>query len=402
MSRDRARAIGSEQGAVFVQVGISLFVLMAFNVFVLDYGMMWIGRRQAQNAADAGALAGALARGYDDFGDPPWSDVPEDSAVGVASTNLIWQQSGTSVVSFNCPSGITGRCVRVDVHRDGTNGSAQIPSLFGPILGITGQGVRATATAIVGNGNATTCLKPFALPDEWQDATHTGHYQPTDTFVRWQTPGPGTVIDPDSYTPPSSTTAVSINISSHFGDVDGRVVFDVNYAFADAVRPGFVLPLTLPGGRTHLEDMTSCNGQPIQLGQTLPINVGLMGGAGGVTETALVSAFNLDPSADYNFGDSYVINSCAPACAAVSPRLFAVPLYDPSEFQRMRAQSDWSGCPGGTPCVIVRNIVGFFIHHLSGSIGRHGHFLKYPGVTATGAPNFTDDASWLVTTNLNR
>jgi hypothetical protein len=42
----RERTLRSEQGAVFVQVGISLFVLMAFNVFVLDYGMMWIGRRQ--------------------------------------------------------------------------------------------------------------------------------------------------------------------------------------------------------------------------------------------------------------------------------------------------------------------------------------------------------------------
>ena len=70
----RERTLRSEQGAVFVQVGISLFVLMAFNVFVLDYGMMWIGRRQAQNAADAGALAGAVARGYDDFDDPPASD----------------------------------------------------------------------------------------------------------------------------------------------------------------------------------------------------------------------------------------------------------------------------------------------------------------------------------------
>ncbi len=61
----------SQEGAVFVQVGIALFVLMAFNVFVLDYGMLWVARGQAQNAADAGALAGAVARGFDDFDDPP-------------------------------------------------------------------------------------------------------------------------------------------------------------------------------------------------------------------------------------------------------------------------------------------------------------------------------------------
>ena len=61
----------AQEGAVFVQVGIALFVLMAFNVFVLDYGVLWVARGQAQNAADAGALAGAVARGFDDFDDPP-------------------------------------------------------------------------------------------------------------------------------------------------------------------------------------------------------------------------------------------------------------------------------------------------------------------------------------------
>ena len=116
------RTLRSEQGAVFVQVGISLFVLMAFNVFVLDYGMMWIGRRQAQNAADAGALAGALARGYDDFSNPPSSGgLTAQSAQQVAAANLVWQQAATPRVLFDCPAGVTGRCVRVEVYRDGTN-----------------------------------------------------------------------------------------------------------------------------------------------------------------------------------------------------------------------------------------------------------------------------------------
>ena len=38
--------LGSERGAVFVQVGIALFVLVAFNVFVLDYGVC--GQRVAR------------------------------------------------------------------------------------------------------------------------------------------------------------------------------------------------------------------------------------------------------------------------------------------------------------------------------------------------------------------
>ena len=142
------RTLRSEQGAVFVQVGISIFVLMAFNVFVLDYGVMWVSRRQAQNAADAGALAGAVARGYDDFADPPASDgLAASSATQTAAANLMWNEAGIPEVSFNCPPGVTGRCTRVDVHRNVEHGNP-IDTLFGPILGITSQGVRATATAI--------------------------------------------------------------------------------------------------------------------------------------------------------------------------------------------------------------------------------------------------------------
>ena len=158
----------SEKGAVFVQVGMAVFVLMAFNVFVLDYGIMWMSRRQAQNAADAGAFAGAVARNYDDFDDPPSpSGRAAQSATQAAAANLIWNQSGASDVSFGCPPGMSGRCVQVNVFRNGSFGSTPLPTVFGPILGVTSQGVQATATAQAVNANATNCLRPFAFPDEW-------------------------------------------------------------------------------------------------------------------------------------------------------------------------------------------------------------------------------------------
>ena len=53
-------------------------------------------------------------------------------------------------MTFDCPAGVTGRCTTVDVYRDGEYGSAAIDTLFGPILGVSTQGVRATATASTG------------------------------------------------------------------------------------------------------------------------------------------------------------------------------------------------------------------------------------------------------------
>ena len=88
------------------------------------------------------------------------------SATQTATANLIWNEAGIPEVSFNCPTGVTGRCTRVDVYRDAAHGNP-IDTLFGPILGISSQGVRATATAIVGSGNATDCLRPIAFADAW-------------------------------------------------------------------------------------------------------------------------------------------------------------------------------------------------------------------------------------------
>ena len=51
----------NEQGAITIHVAIALIALLAFSSFVIDYGVLWVSRRQAQNAADAGALAGAVS-----------------------------------------------------------------------------------------------------------------------------------------------------------------------------------------------------------------------------------------------------------------------------------------------------------------------------------------------------
>ncbi len=74
----------SERGSILVQVGVAMIVLIAFLAFVADYGLMWVSRRQAQNAADAGALAGAIALGYDNFADRSNTGPAKQSAHNVA------------------------------------------------------------------------------------------------------------------------------------------------------------------------------------------------------------------------------------------------------------------------------------------------------------------------------
>ena len=47
----------TERGAIIIQVAVALLGLTLLSAFVIDNGVRWASRGQAQNAADAGALA---------------------------------------------------------------------------------------------------------------------------------------------------------------------------------------------------------------------------------------------------------------------------------------------------------------------------------------------------------
>jgi hypothetical protein len=399
MNRIR-HACRDEQGAVIIQIGLVAFVLMAFNVFVLDYGMMWIARSQAQNAADAGALAGAMARGYDEFDNPPHeAGLASQIAMGVARANEVWGAPATAVVSYTCPTGVSGRCTRIDVHRDGEAGSTAMPTLFGPLLDVATQRVRATATAMTLNGNSTPCLRPLAFADDWLERGSNS------SFNRYIESGPnaGDLVpagDRDEYTPPSASASGRTTVPDDFGE---RIIWNFDDVLSSAITRHLTVPLELPGG-TFIETMRQCNGQLLSLNQAISVDTG-------IHHRDVTNAINalsaLDSAANYDYGQHRITNSCAPGCAPISPRLVPVVLYDPQRFQLGRATGRWTdpevGCPNSRPCVTVSNIVGLFLH---GSVPAfpepHGHLMRYPGVTVSTAPTFVDSGSWLVTTHLIR
>jgi hypothetical protein len=59
-----------------------------------------------------------------------------------------------------------------------------VPTFLGPLLGISSQSVRATATGRVVSGNSTDCLRPRAVADKWiENGTTAGQ------FIRWDSTG---------------------------------------------------------------------------------------------------------------------------------------------------------------------------------------------------------------------
>ena len=193
----------NERGAVLIQVAVALLALLALSSFVFDYGVMWVSRGQAQTSADAGALSGAISLAFDSATD---QNAARAKAIALARQNRVWAQApditNADVTFPPCPPGAPGlpdTCIKVDVFRNQRAGGNPLPVFFSRLVGLTNQGVRATATAQIITGDTTDCLKPWAILDRWDEynaATNGAEaeypnpdpdFLPSSTFDRYST-----------------------------------------------------------------------------------------------------------------------------------------------------------------------------------------------------------------------
>src|SRR5688572_257126 len=143
----------------FAFVAVGLMAFMAASTLAIDVGMFMTARSQAQNSADAGALAGAVALAKNSWTDRTATGPAVQGAISTAKKNTVFGGSPsvlTSDVTFpNDPSGQPTR-VRVKVHRTTPRNTA-IPTLIGPLFGVPTVDIAASATAEVSPANAMTC-----------------------------------------------------------------------------------------------------------------------------------------------------------------------------------------------------------------------------------------------------
>ncbi len=163
----------SARGAVLIHVSIALIGLLAFSALSIDYGVMWVSRRHAPNAADAAALAGAISLAFVNRTDQARA---RQAAKAAGEANQVWRQApvidaDADITIGACPTGLTNTldlCIRANVFRN--QAKDPLPTFFATLLGISAQGVRATATARILVGNAVNCMRPWGIPDKWWDA----------------------------------------------------------------------------------------------------------------------------------------------------------------------------------------------------------------------------------------
>src|SRR5262245_7081465 len=110
-----AQRLVTTSGAILMHVALALVVVMGFAAFVVDQGVFYLARRQGQNAADAGAHAGAVARLFDEPGAPILGGITDQSALHAIASNPVIGTAPTAVVSYGCPTfASVGRCVTVE------------------------------------------------------------------------------------------------------------------------------------------------------------------------------------------------------------------------------------------------------------------------------------------------
>ncbi|MGD9904757.1 MAG: pilus assembly protein TadG-related protein [Vicinamibacterales bacterium] len=384
----RARR-ASERGAILVQTAVVLIGLIGFSSFVVDYGVLWTARRQAQNAADAGALAAAASYGYGG-GDESRARA---AALAAARANLVWGEApdvtdADVVFTNSCPAGSPeaggGRCVRVDVYRNQTRGNP-LPTILGNVVGITEQGVRATATAEVLYANAASCVKPLAVLDKWIEAQSPA-WDPDDVFERY-TPGvPGTLIpNPDSYQPPlPGNNGSGLDLEFDYG-LQMRLARRQN-GMLDSANWYFPIQLDCPGNPVNsaqcvVWNIQNCSPQGVGSGDVVQAQSGGVDGALFLAP-ALATLVDADAAAFWDGGANGGLGGVAGGCMAgggcsISPRIIALPVVDPDVWGQQSAIS-----ADDHPSVNVTRVVGLFIEQLNGTeiVGR---LMPYPSLPAT-------------------
>jgi len=373
--RPSRRLLHDERGMSFVFISLAFMAFVAVSVLAIDVGMLLTARSQAQNSADAGALAGATALAFNSFTDQSASGPAVTSAIGAAQANLVASQSPSVTppdVTFPLDP-VTGQSdmVQVTAYRTAARSNA-IPTLIAQLFGTTSVDVTATARAAAMPANAEDCVLPFTIPDKWiekQCATEICPWDPSDTFEMYQTQGGkqntgAPLANPDIYIPPGTPDATGFNPTTDKGI---QMVLKPNNQ--NKVAPSMYNPWDLPGsvgGSDYSNNISGCNSNRVLIGLTMTPENGNMVGP---TQQGTQGLVALDPGAYWDT----ICNCVKGSQFATSPRIRVLPLYDPTVY----ASGQQTGKSG--PQLQVVNYLGFFVEDVNGSGSITGRITPITG-----------------------
>lgn len=361
-SRFRQR-LDDESGMSYVFMGMGLMAFLSASMLAIDVGMLMTSRNQAQNSADAGALAGAVALGFDNFTDRSPSGPAVTHAINAAKSNDVMAADvdvdPEDVEFLNDDNGQPTR-VKVTVYR--TSGRDNpLSTLIAAIFGMPNAGVGATATAEVSPADAMTCVKPFTIPDKWKEVGADAPFDPTtseyEAYGKGNPPSPLPVGEADVYIPFKTNGVKNAGYTGYNMENDRGTRLLIRAGNGNQITPSFYFSLALDGntgGSTYEWNIANCNQSIMEWGDPLVQEPGAMMGP---TVSGIEALIAKDPFAKWDEGQKRVTGS---RYTGQSPRVFPIPLYDPEYYSAGKRN-------GRDADLKVANWIGFFAEEVDGN-----------------------------------
>lgn len=384
-----------DRGVTILIVAVSMIFILGMAGLGIDLASLYVGRSQAQRAADAAALAGAdylatnctsEAGGYISQG---CQDLAKQNAVAVGNMNLIAGASpkiGLGDIKFISTSANDPQ-IQVIASRDKAHGNP-MPTFFVKIFGIDSANISAKAVAEAYNPSGGTlpvgvkCLKPWLLPNCDPDHTQAVVGGPVNANCGAQA---------QFVTGPTDSTAlVAPGIyggAPNTGGVQGELITLKSSSPSDASGPSKFYPVFLPtdtksggpppicptcakqsggsgpaSGSLYQENIACCNMNTIVCGTNTiqPITGNMVGPTGHGVDCLIhqkgnsgQDIFTLDSSSTppwtITAGSNYPNQSLVNQPVQNSSSIASIPLYNGETL-----------CPGNScPAQITVDVVGF-------------------------------------------
>jgi hypothetical protein len=347
---DRPR-LSDETGLSMVVISAGFLAFFAATTLAIDVGFFMTARTQAQNSADAGALAGAVAFVYNSFDDRSPGGPAVQSAINTALSNKVGAGDvsvGPEDVEFPMGSGGQFDRVKVTVYRTvGRNNP--IPTLIGPVFGVNNFDILATATAEAAPANAMTCVKPFTIPDRWTE-NNAGPWTPDSTYDRYDKKGK-LIENADSYVLPGNPGYNGYDMYA-----DRGMPLTLRASNETNIAPTFYFSWKMPGEEIgadwYRDNIAGCNQAMFGYLSEMTQEPGNMMGP---TMQGIDDLIAQDPNAHWDMVHNEVKSDLHP-----SPRVFPIPLYDPEYYAEGKAN-------GRNASLRMANWIGFFVESRSGN-----------------------------------
>jgi len=336
-----------ERGSVTIMVAVAMFAIFAFAVLAIDGALLLTTRTQLHNAADAAALAGAsgLLEGS--------QETAIERAINFASYNLAEQDMRASVIitandiSFPEPDKI-----RVRTHRTRATGDSLLTFFQHVISPFRSADVSAVAAAKVYDVCGGRCLKPWSIPDRWDDANDNGLYDE------------GEYYDPSvtGYQLPMDLGApIALKMGNPHQTIAHGIFFPVDFPPLD--NEYGEKPLT--GGNWYEQWISDCTPYLVEVGDRLQLEPGNMAGP---TKHGMEELIAQDPGAYWDPVSMKVKGSAY----TLSPRIGLIPFFDPTQPPS-----------SGRNFVTVVKLGAFFIESIGPKSQVNGRFIQ---ITTQGIP----------------